>query len=861
MAAGVWPQTPPHVTLLGTSRLEEAALDEAEMTAPVHPNGDKPRQPVVTSLFPEEPDPETARRPSGMGTDYTKDMFLLLRNLETYVKDIHWVAEKSMLLSEKNMSTLDDIAQEQRRLVVDVHSKSNSKSGIPRIVSDLSAMDRIRGNVLDAAQSIEQRFRMPMRENSDVSELSKSLQQKTVEEHFQTIYANQESVQSLGKEHSEALESMMKKLDQLSILVPSQHRNPWPGSYRPADEDQFPANRALPTSWDNQLDCTGRIDEASQVILERAASIHEPERASCILREDLKAETQLDLAINTASRQSINTVTSTGTEVHGITSDFLRDEDDDSRTKKKPMLERLVSCGAFEIVFSLLIVLNTLDMCMQAEYRGWDKGVGLGIKGSHAATATADGVFEITGQVFQIAFTFEIVLKLLALRCRFFKSKWNIFDISIIGFAWFTRLSKLDLILNPMLLRLLRLVRLLRLLRGLNSLQAQFENLFLMVSGIKAAAPVLMWVIVLVFPLLASCALFMNYTLQDFMDSEDTPIEDVLKCYEYFGTFTKALLSMFEVTFGNWVPICRFTYSKIDAKFAFFFMTWKLVVGIAVLRIIYGVFLHVTFACASSDDASVINQRNREIKKYERKMKAFFRKFDQDGSGFLSKDRFLEVFANADVQTWLAGYLELEVHDVDLLYDLVDDLAGDNKVRIDQMVHGFLRLKGGARSIDALNVTRLIQDLLKKTDAILAQSLRSGSRDDNANYGFTDRDEFNRPSVSLTPRGAATPGLKLPLTPSLPLRHALTSYAGSALPETPISFDYAGPAGLVSLNGGGDGQAHNGRPAACNLPPPPVSLNCGEDPAAHKQLRGGDGLASLFGEGPAASNLPTMHCV
>merc|ERR1719231_1473328 len=108
------------------------------------------------------------------------------------------------------------------------------------------------------------------------------------------------------------------------------------------------------------------------------------------------------------------------------------------------------------------------------------------------------------------------------------------------------------------------------------------------------------------------------------MDDETKPESDRLQCYEFFGTFTRAMLSMFEATFANWVPICRFLYSKVSQKFALFYMAYKLVVGIAVLRIIYGVFLHVTFACATADDETVVNQKKREIKQYERKMEAFF---------------------------------------------------------------------------------------------------------------------------------------------------------------------------------------------------------------------------------------------
>lgn len=397
---------------------------------------------------------------------------------------------------------------------------------------------------------------------------------------------------------------------------------------------------------------------------------------------------------------------------------------DSEEVEAKGRLESFVSSNPFEITFALLIVSNTLTMCAENEYTGWGRGATLDVPDMEPTSAGADMMFEIIGNFFAVLFTVELVIKLVALQKKFWRCWWNVFDFAIISFAWFATLSKIEFLVDPMLLRLLRLVRLLRLLRGLKALQVQFENLFLMVSGIKAAMPVLLWVVVLVFPMLAACALFLSYMLQDYMDSDSNSIEDRRQCFEYFGTFSKSMLSMFELTFGNWVIICRFIYSRVDARWAIFFMAWKLVVGIAVLRIIYGVFLHVTFACASADDESVINQKNRENMKYERKIKAFFRKFDDDDTGYISKQRFYEICAKPNVVNWLSGYLELDSYDVELLFAMVDDYAGDDKVSLDQLVYGLMKVKGTARSVDTLNLVRMSAEINQKLDMLMTKASR-----------------------------------------------------------------------------------------------------------------------------------------
>jgi len=173
---------------------------------------------------------------------------------------------------------------------------------------------------------------------------------------------------------------------------------------------------------------------------------------------------------------------------------------------------------------------------------------------------------------------------------------------------------------------------------------------------------------------------------------------------------------MFEVTFASWVPIARFLYNHVDERFALFFMGYKLVMGIAVLRIIYGVFLHVTFACATNDEEVVIAKKNRENAQYAERMHEIFQQFDSSGDGYLTKDEFLQIVVDPRVKTLLSA-LELEINDAELVFDLTDD--GDGKVGAEEMVYSFSRLKGAARSVDVLALTTLTKEAIKKIDTVL----------------------------------------------------------------------------------------------------------------------------------------------
>merc|ERR1719215_1366300 len=100
-------------------------------------------------------------------------------------------------------------------------------------------------------------------------------------------------------------------------------------------------------------------------------------------------------------------------------------------------------------------------------------------------------------------------------------------------------------------------------------------------------------------------------------------------------------------------------------------MIYRLVMGIAVLRVIYGVFLHVTFACAASDDDAVIAHMQRQNVKQSKKIHTFFRKHDTSGDGCLSREEFLQLFGDPTVKAWLAGSLELDIEDPKFLFDFI----------------------------------------------------------------------------------------------------------------------------------------------------------------------------------------------
>ncbi|CAK0887674.1 unnamed protein product [Prorocentrum cordatum] len=142
----------------------------------------------------------------------------------------------------------------------------------------------------------------------------------------------------------------------------------------------------------------------------------------------------------------------------------------------------------------------------------------------------------------------------------------------------------------------MRLVRVVRQIRS-------FDALFLMTTAIRSSIIVLAWSCMLLFMIQMLVAFFINQILHwDFFGDERYDIEDRRKVFEYFGTFSRSMLSTFEMTLANWPTVTRVVVENYSEWFAPVFVLHKLTVGFAVIGIINGVFYRrasLSVACSS----------------------------------------------------------------------------------------------------------------------------------------------------------------------------------------------------------------------------------------------------------------------
>jgi hypothetical protein len=408
----------------------------------------------------------------------------------------------------------------------------------------------------------------------------------------------------------------------------------------------------------------------------------------------------------------------------------------DSLTGK---LRLLVTSNKFEVFSAAVIVVTTICASLEVQYQGFQLGHDLGYRRysttSEETWPGADTAFEVMDYWCGVMFTIEVLLKGIALRTHFCQDGWNVLDL-IVTVCWYMEVMGESVVpLDPTMLRMGRMVRLFRLLKLAKKING-FDSLYLMTTAIRGSFSSLAWSCCLLSLFQIVVALFVNSLLATFYFDEgyqDYPVQELQErriVFEYWGSFSRALLTTFEITLADFPEPCRILSEYVNEWFAVFFVVHKLTIGFAVIGVINGVFIQETFKVATTDDQLMIRQREQQMKTHAYKMRRLFEAADGSGDGLLDAQEFQATMQEPDVQTWMAS-MDLDVEDAGVVFELVD-ADSDGRLTAEELVAGVSRLMGDARNLDLLvlmreqrEVMRMIEsDVIPQLDRILGSSAK-----------------------------------------------------------------------------------------------------------------------------------------
>mmetsp|Transcript_58123 Transcript_58123/g.138296 ORF Transcript_58123/g.138296 Transcript_58123/m.138296 type:complete len:550 (+) Transcript_58123:120-1769(+) len=380
----------------------------------------------------------------------------------------------------------------------------------------------------------------------------------------------------------------------------------------------------------------------------------------------------------------------------------------------------IVSSPRFELTFSVLILLNSILFAVQVQIEGWDAGAKRDLTRS---SQTYDGepgwtelldIMVVMSNFIGACFAVEVFMKFYGYGPRlFFADWWNWFD-SIIVFGWMAEDlgGRLELPISGKALRSFRLLRLLRVLRLLRSIQF-CDSLFLLNAAYKGSIGVLTWAIVYLVVLQITLALVCVEGVHGYyLDDPDIEFDKQKEVFNYFGTASRATLTLFEMTLANWVPVCRVMAENVGEWWVAFALVHKLTMGFAFIGIINGVVMQETFKAASQDSNVMVRDRLRAKEKITGNLRQLFRSADKSKDNTLNLTEFLHMCGDPVLKMWLAA-IGLSTKDAAKVFYLVD-VNNDGELTADEFVDGLERFRGMASGVDMHLLVKEMSDAMHK---------------------------------------------------------------------------------------------------------------------------------------------------
>ena len=135
-----------------------------------------------------------------------------------------------------------------------------------------------------------------------------------------------------------------------------------------------------------------------------------------------------------------------------------------------------------------------------------------------------------------------------------------------------------------------------------------------------------------------------------------------------------------------------------------------------------------------------MNERAHKKQAYMAELSKVFKAIDVDESGQITLDELEAMLKDPQLKS-VFQYLELEVHDAEALFRLLDE--GDGEVTFQEFIKGVMRLKGQARSIDLIALMRTgdrMLDMCKalqwQVDEVKQLQLKSGWQNNETSGGI-----------------------------------------------------------------------------------------------------------------------------
>jgi len=382
-------------------------------------------------------------------------------------------------------------------------------------------------------------------------------------------------------------------------------------------------------------------------------------------------------------------------------------------------LAAIVDCRQFEFVCMIIIFANALFAIHVANWQF-----------DHLGEQQLSWI-RLVEWSFLFCFVVELVLKFCV--HRFFllfgaEASWNWLDCALVaGSLLDAALALLMVGSNVSILRVARVLKIVKVLRVLRILR-YIRDLRLILECLLHSFMSVVWSIVLV--------LFMNFFFSVLFvqgmaswigeNGSSADPQLLINIEERFGSVHRAMLSLFQVTFGgvDWGDIYK-DVIPTGVFYCFVFLSYVILLQMAVLNIITSLFVEKAMKLATPSIQEQLVEKRKEDKLQAGRLLRIVRShMDVHNTGYVTHEAVTAAIATSDVRAAFE-FEGIPMKDAQGIFSAMTAGCG-NYVRVETFVAACLRMKGYAMSADVQTLKMDTERISARVQDIMSQMQQQG---------------------------------------------------------------------------------------------------------------------------------------